>query len=73
VEIGEGYQIDSSGWRVMLVLLDELQHAEATPLHLPMGRDPRLLRVMEALLQHPGDARDLKQWGILAGDQNQPR
>jgi len=67
VEIGEGYQIDSSGWRVMLVLLDELQHAEATPLHLPMGRDPRLLRVMEALLQHPGDARDLTQWGILAG------
>jgi len=67
VEIGEKYQPDSPGWRVMQVLLDELQHAEATPLHLPMGRDSRLLRVMEALLHDPGDTRELEQWGILAG------
>ena len=34
---------------------------------LPMGRDPRLLRVIEALLQAPGDSRDLVQWGRLTG------
>lgn len=67
VEIGEDYQPDSPGWRVMQVVLDELRHAEVTPLHLPMGRDPRLVRVMEALLQTPGDTRDLDQWGHATG------
>ena len=51
----------------MQVVLDELRQAEETPLHLPMGRDPRLVRVMEALLKLPGDTRDLEQWGRLTG------
>ena len=67
VEIGEQYQPDSPGWRLMQVVLDELRQAEETPLHLPMGRDPRLVRVMEALLHLPGDTRDLEQWGQLTG------
>lgn len=65
--IGEAYQPESPEWRVMQVVLDELAHAEKTVLHLPMGRDPRLLRVMEALLQTPGDSRDLEQWGRSTG------
>jgi len=67
VEVGESYLPDSTGWRLMQVLLDELRQAEATPLHLPMGRDERLLRVIEALLHDPGDTRDLTAWGRLAG------
>lgn len=67
VIIGEEYQPDSPGGRLMQVILDELGQAEATPLHLPMGRDQRLLRVMEALLREPGSNRDLDQWGQLAG------
>lgn len=67
VEIGEEYLVDSPGWRVMQVLLDELRHAEETPLYLPMGKDPRLLRVMESLLQQPDSRRDLNQWGHLVG------
>jgi AraC-like DNA-binding protein len=51
----------------MQVLLDELRQAPETPLHLPMARDERAMRVIEALLKDPGDSRDLEQWGIVAG------
>jgi len=67
VATGEDYQPDTPGWRVMQVVLDELRQAEVSRLHLPMGRDARLLRVMEALLKAPGDTRDLDQWGQLTG------
>jgi AraC-like DNA-binding protein len=66
-EIGDGYLPDSVGWRLMQVLLDELRQAPETPLHLPMARDERAMRVIEALLKDPGDSRDLEQWGIVAG------
>jgi AraC-like DNA-binding protein/quercetin dioxygenase-like cupin family protein len=66
-EIGDGYLPDSIGWRLMQVLLDELRQAPETPLHLPMARDERAMRVIEALLKDPGDSRDLEQWGIVAG------
>lgn len=66
-EIGDGYQPDSVGWRLMQVLLDELRQAAVTPLHLPMARDVRIMRVIEALLKEPGDSRDLEQWGLIAG------
>ncbi|BCS54648.1 AraC family transcriptional regulator [Geobacter sp. SVR] len=67
VEVGEAYLPDTAGWRLMQVILDELRQAPVTPLHLPMGRDARLVRVIEALLENPGDNRDLEQWGRLAG------
>ena len=67
VQIGENYQPDSPGWRVMQVLLDELRQAVPTPLHLPMARDARIMRVIEALLLNPEDDRGLDAWGSLAG------
>jgi AraC-like DNA-binding protein len=67
VEVGEGYLPDSAGWRLMQVILDELRQAESTPLHLPMARDERVMRVIEALLEDPGDSRDLEQWSKVAG------
>lgn len=67
VTIGDAYRPDTAEWRLVQVLLDELARAEETPLHLPMGRDPRLLRVMEGLLTDPGVERDLAAWGKLAG------
>jgi AraC-like DNA-binding protein len=67
VVIGEEYQPESAGWRLMQVLLDELRLAEETLLHLPMARDERLLRVINALMAHPDDGRDLEAWGVLAG------
>lgn len=67
VEIGEDYLPKSAGWRLMQVLLDELRQAETTPLHLPMPRDERALRVTEQLLANPGDDRDVEAWGREAG------
>lgn len=67
IEVGEEYLPESSGWRLMQVLLDELRQAQATPLHLPMGRDQRVMRVIEMLLEKPGDSRDLEAWSRIAG------
>ncbi len=67
VQVGEEYLPESAGWRLMQVILDELRQAAPTPLHLPMARDERLMRVIEALLEDPGDSRDLEQWAKLAG------
>lgn len=67
VPIGETYRPDTPEWRLLQVLLDELARAQETRLHLPMGRDSRLVRVLEGLRADPGDPRDLAAWGELAG------
>lgn len=67
VQVGDAYSPDSSGYRLMMVIVDELGQAEQTELHLPMGRDERLLRVMEALLKDPGDRRDLDGFSQVVG------
>jgi AraC-like DNA-binding protein len=67
VRVGERYLPESPEWRLMQVILDELGQAEETPLHLPMARDQRVARVMEALLRNPGDERCLPEWCRLAG------
>jgi AraC-like DNA-binding protein len=67
VFVGENYTPESPGYRLMTVILDEMSQAEETPLHLPMARDERLLRVMEALLNNPGDKRELDDLAIIAG------
>lgn len=67
ITVGDSYAHESPGFRLMMVILDELRQAEPTPLHLPMARDQRLLRVMEALLKTPGDSRDLTAWADIAG------
>jgi len=67
VAVGEKYGPDTPGWRIMAVILDELRRAEPTPLHLPMARDPRVMRVIESLVAEPGDKRGLSAWGERAG------
>lgn len=67
VSIGNAYPPQGAQWRLMQVLLDELRAAEATPLHLPMARDERVLRIISALVQAPGDTRSLDAWGRVAG------
>jgi AraC-like DNA-binding protein len=67
VAVGDAYSPESAGHRLMMVILDELRHAEATPLFLPLGRDKRLSRVIEALLANPGDKLELKEWATIAG------
>jgi AraC-like DNA-binding protein len=67
VQIGDDYLPESAGYRLMMVIIDELSQAEPTALHLPMGRDKRLVRVMEALLASPGDDRELEELAAIAG------
>ena len=67
VAIGDSYTIDSAGFRLMTVILDELRQAEPTELHLPMGRDARLLRVIDWLLQNPGNRRELEELAKYCG------
>jgi len=67
VLVGDNYSSGSPDYRLMMVILDELLQAEPTELHLPMGHDERLLRVMEALLKNPGDNRELDELAKIAG------
>ncbi|MFT4266580.1 MAG: helix-turn-helix transcriptional regulator [Xenophilus sp.] len=48
--------------RVMRLILDEICAAPHVPLHVPMPRDPRLLRICRALLANPGEEGDLDDW-----------
>jgi len=52
--------------RRLAVLLDELAAAPEAALGLAQGRDPRLRRVTQALLQEPGDGRGLAAWTKVA-------
>jgi AraC-like DNA-binding protein len=67
VMVGDSYTPGSPCFRLMTVILDELRQAEPTPLHLPMGHDTRLVRVIEEMLKNPGDRREMHEWANLAG------
>ena len=67
VEIGEDYSPNSSGFRLMQVILDLLQELQPAPLHLPMGRDKRLRQIMDGLYAEPADARSLEDWARICG------
>lgn len=67
VMLGDDYPSDSPCFRLMLVIIDELCRAEPTLLHLPMARDERLVKVIEALLEKPGNEGTLIEWASVAG------
>lgn len=66
-KIGEDYDSQSPGFRLMLVILDELKQAEPTSLCLPLGQDERLLRVLHELLKNPGENHRLAELAAIAG------
>lgn len=53
--------------RMSAVLLDEMRRAPHEPLHLPLPADRRLLRICNAILATPDDARTLADWADWAG------
>ncbi|MDT9000321.1 helix-turn-helix transcriptional regulator [Paucibacter sp. APW11] len=53
--------------RLCDVLLDELALSPALPLHLPLPRDRRLLKLTRAVLAQPGSARSQQDWASWAG------
>ncbi|KAB0665871.1 AraC family transcriptional regulator [Oryzomonas japonica] len=67
VKVGDTYESDSAGYRLMMVIIDELRSMEPTDLRLPMGQDERLQRAMDFLLSNPGDKRAIDELAIIAG------
>jgi len=49
------------------LLYDEIRRATPQDLSLPRVRDPRLMRVTDALQADPSDSRSLEEWTRLAG------
>ncbi|MGH8746223.1 MAG: AraC family transcriptional regulator [Burkholderiales bacterium] len=52
--------------RVVGLIVEEFEESELAPMHLPEPRDPRLVRVCDALREAPGDQRTLEEWAEVA-------
>ncbi len=63
-----GSQMDAEReTRATAVLLDELFAAPLEPIHLPMPRDRRMLRLTEAMIEDPSTRLTIKEWGARVG------
>jgi AraC-like DNA-binding protein len=67
VTFAQPYREDGPDARVVAVIADEIRAAPTAPLHLPLPRDPRARRVVDALCANPGDPRTLGDWARIAG------
>ena len=67
VALPPDYDEAGSEGRLVSVLLDQIQTLSATPLHLPMPSDARLIPVTDALSTHPADPRSLEDWAMEVG------
>ena len=61
------YEEAGANARLVAVLLDELAAAQIEDLHLPMPTDPRLRRVVDAMMASPADRGSLESWAERAG------
>jgi len=61
------WEIGGRGHFLAELALDEIARAGTLDLRLPMPRDPRLLRAVEALRARPGEDRALEDLAALAG------
>lgn len=55
------------GGHLAALILDEIAHAPTLPLGVPQPRDPRLLRLAEALRADPARDLTLEEWSETAG------
>lgn len=65
--IGESYGADGPEYRIMQVIIDELELIEPAKLNLPLGSDHRLMKVIGTMLDKPEDTRTLSEWSDMAG------
>ncbi len=61
------YDVTGRDGRVMELLLNELTSMSTTPLHVPMPRNERLVRVCTAILRDPAQNDALDEWAESAG------
>ncbi len=58
--------LSEPGARLIAVLMDRLVAADRSDVHLPGGRDKRVLRVMSALIDDPSDQRSIEAMAAIA-------
>ncbi|QEA14364.1 AraC family transcriptional regulator [Comamonas flocculans] len=63
----QGAALDAAQLRLAAVILDEIGTRPRAELGLSMPRDARLLRIAQALSEHPDDGRSLDHWARWAG------
>lgn len=56
------YEEDGHDGRIISLALEEIEWAEDRPLHLPVFKDRRLVKISKALQAHPADSRTLAAW-----------
>lgn len=61
------HDLDGPDARLVAVLLDELALAKVERHRLPMPSDPRLCRLVEAIVANPADASGASAWARRAG------
>jgi AraC-like DNA-binding protein/mannose-6-phosphate isomerase-like protein (cupin superfamily) len=61
------YDEQGRGGALAKLIFSEMTHARRLPLVIPMPRDPRLLRICNAMLADPADRRTLDDWADQAG------
>ena len=62
-----GMSLDGPEGRVIGVIVDQLQGIEVPALPLPIPQDPRLRRLVQAMIERPADNRSLEAWGREVG------
>lgn len=68
VAAGNDYDSYSPLANIMAVILDQIRTQPVAPsLALPLPTDPRLMRIVHALIDNPADARELADWANEVG------
>lgn len=67
VSNGNDYPEEGSEVRLALSMLDELREMKPNRFHVPMAKDRRLLRVMQQLIEDPGNESRLDEFAANAG------
>jgi AraC-like DNA-binding protein len=65
--IGNRYRVESAQWRLMVVIVDQLQKIEQFPFHLPFSDEPRIRKIIDALVADPADNLTLARWATKVG------
>jgi AraC-like DNA-binding protein len=66
-QMGDMYTAEGKEQRLMQVILDELQTLVPEPLHLPLAKERRVRKIMDSLIENPGDNRCLEDWAGVVG------
>lgn len=61
------YGLGGRDERIMTLVLDEIQHLSAVPLHLPQPQDLRIKQITTEIQDDPADSRTLEDWGRKVG------